>query len=234
MIAKDLMIDKVVTVNPENSIWHAARIMLDHDVSGLPVVDDNGHLAGMLTQGDLLRRVELGTATLAETSTAPEAQGHRLGAYVKTHSWKVNDVMTTNVVAIDEETPISSAATLMDQHGIGRVPVVRKGKLVGIISRKEILGVVAAAKHDAIAPGDVAMRRAVLARLGENSDLKGAHLTVSVSGGVVYLDGTLCSNAEREAALVTAESIRGVAGVCDHTQIAYSASGTPARKLSEQ
>ena len=234
MITKDLMISKVVTVNPGNSIWHAAQKMLDHDVSGLPVVDDNGHLVGMLTQGDLLRRIELGTGTLARTGTAPVAPERRLGAYVKTHSWKVDDVMTTNVIAVEEETPIGGVATLMDQHGIGRVPVVRKGRLVGIISRKDILRVIAAAKHDAIAPGDAAMRRAILARLGENSDLQGADLTVTVSGGVVHLGGTVGSDAEREAALVTAESVRGVAGVCDHMQIVNSASGLPARKLSNQ
>lgn len=228
MLTKDLMTTNVTIANPGHSIWHAAQMMLDHDVSGLPVVDDNGHLAGMLTQGDLLRRIELATGT------APVAPERRLGAYVKTHSWKVDDVMTTNVIAVEEETPISSVATLMDQHGIGRLPVVRQGRLVGIISRKDILRVIATAKHDAIAPGDSAMRRAILARLGENSDLEGVHLTVTVSGGVVHLGGTVGSDAEREAALVTAESVRGVAGVCDHMQIVNIASVVPARKPSNQ
>ena len=234
MLTKDLMISKVVTVSPGNSIWHAAQKMLDHDVSGLPVVDDSDHLAGMLTQGDLLRRIELGTETLAGAVTAPVEPEQRLGVYVKTHSWKVGDVMTANVIAVEEETPVGGVATLMNQHGIRRVPVVRKGKLVGIISRKDILRVIAAAKHDAIAPGDAAMRRAILARLGENSDLQGVHLTVTVSGGVVHLGGTVGSDAEREAARVAAESVRGVAGVCDHMQIVDSTSGVPARKPSDQ
>jgi CBS domain-containing protein len=228
MLTKDLMISKVVTVNPGNSIWHAAQKMLDHDVSGLPVVDDSGHLAGMLTQGDLLHRIELGTGTV------PVVPEQRLGAYVKAHSWKVGDVMTANVISAEEETPIHALATLMDQHRIRRMPVVREGKLVGIISRKDLLRVIAAARHDTIPPGNDAMRRAILARLGENTDLQCAHLTVAVSGGVVHLGGTVGSDAEREVARVTAESVRGVAGVCDHMQVVDGTSGPPASKSSDQ
>ncbi len=228
MLAKDLMTSKVVTVGTGNSIWHAAQKMLDHDVSGLPVVDDSGRLAGMLTQGDLLHRIELGTETAA---VAPE---ERLGAYVRAHSWNVGDVMTATVISAGEETPIHAVATLMDRHRIRRMPVVRDGKLVGIISRKDLLRVIAAARRDTIPPGSDAMRRAILARLAENPDLWGARLTVTVSGGVVHLGGTVGSDAERKAARVTAESVRGVEGVCDHMQILASASRSPASKLSDQ
>ena len=228
MLTKDLMISKVVTVSPGNSIWHAAQKMLDHDVSGLPVVDDSGRLAGILTQGDLLHRIELGTGT------APVAPEQRLGAYVKAHSWKVGDVMTAKVISAEEGTPIHAVATLMDRHRIRRMPVVREGKLVGIISRKDLLRVIATARRDNIPPGNEAMRRAVLARLGQCPELQDTHLTVTVTGGIVHFGGTVGSDAEREVARVTAESVRGVAGVCDHTQIADSASASPARKLSEK
>lgn len=201
--------------------------MLDHDVSGLPVVDDSGHLAGMLTQGDLLHRIELGSGT------SPAAPEQRLGAYMKAHSWKVGDVMTAKVISAEEETPIRAVATLMDQHRIRRMPVVREGKLVGIISRKDLLRVIAAARRDTISQGDDAMRRAILARLGENTDLQCAHLTVAVAGGIVHLGGMVSSGAEREVVRVIAESVPGVAGVFDHTQIADSASGSPASKLSD-
>lgn len=228
MLTKDLMTSKVVTVGPGNSIWHAAQKMLEHDVSGLPVVDDSGRLAGMLTQGDLLHRIELGT------ETAPVAPEPRLGAYVKAHSWNVGDVMTAAVISAEEETPIHAVATLMDRHRIRRMPVVRDGKLVGIISRKDLLRVIAAARRDTIPPGNDAMQRAILARLGENADLRGAQVTVTVSGGVVHLGGTVGSDAERKAARVTAESVRGVEGVCDHMQILDNASRSPASKLSDQ
>jgi len=228
MLAKDLMTSKVVTVGTGNSIWHAAQKMLEHDVSGLPVVDDSGRVAGMLTQGDLLHRIELGT------ETAPVAPEQRLGAYVKAHSWNVGDVMTATVISTEEETPIHAVATLMDRHRIRRMPVVRDGKLVGIISRKDLLRVIAAARRDTIPPGNDAMRRAILARLAENIDLQGARLIVTVSGGVVHLGGTVGSDAERKAARVTAESVRGVEGVCDHMQILESAGRSPAGKLSDQ
>lgn len=228
MLAKDLMTSKVVTVGTGNSIWHAAQKMLEHDVSGLPVIDDSGRLAGMLTQGDLLHRFELGT------ETAPVAPEERLDAYVKAHSWNVGDVMTATVISVEEETPIHAVATLMDRHRIRRMPVVREGKLVGIISRKDLLRVIAAARRDTIPPGNDAMRRAILARLAENIDLQGARLTVTVSGGVVHLGGTVGSDAERKAARVTAESVRGVEGICDHMEILDGASRSPASKLSDQ
>ena len=228
MLTKDLMTSKVVTVGPGNSIWHAAQKMLDHDVSGLPVVDDSGHLAGMLTQGDLLHRIELGTGTAAG---APE---QRLGAYVRAHSWNVGDVMTSKVISAEEETPIHAVATLMDRHRIRRIPVVREGKLVGIISRKALLRIIAAARRDTIPQGNDAMRRAVQARLGQCPELQDARLTVTATGGIVHLGGTVGSGAEREVARVTAESVRGVAGVYDYIQILDSASRSPAGKLSDQ
>jgi CBS domain-containing protein len=228
MLAKDLMTSDVVTVKPGHSIWHVAQIMLDHDVSGLPVVDDNDHLVGIITEGDLLGRIELGTRA------APMAPDERWGTFVKSHSWKAGDVMTANVVTAEEETPIHALATLMDQRRIRRMPVVRAGKLVGIVSRKDLLRVIAAAKRDSIPPGDDAMRRAILARLGQNPDLKNAQLTVTVSDGIVQLGGTVGSDAGRQVARVTAESIHGVAGVRDHMQVVAGERGARAQKISDQ
>lgn len=174
-----------------------------------------------------MHRIELGTETAV---VAPE---ERLVAYVRAHSWNVGDVMTATVISAEEETPIHAVATLMDRHRIRRMPVVREGKLVGIISRKDLLRVIAATRRDTIPPGDDAMRRAILARLTENPDLRAAHVTVTVSGGIVHLGGTIGSDAERKVARVTAESVRGVEGVCDHMQILASASRSPANKLSD-
>ena len=223
MLTKDLMTTNVTMANPGHSIWHAAQMMLDHDVSGLPVVDDNGQLVGMLTQGDLLHRIELGT----ETSVGSLASEQRLGAYVKAHGWKVSDVMTANVITVDEETPVQTVAKLMDQHRIRRMPVVHAGKLVGVISRKDLLRVIAAARRHTIPPGNEAMRRAVQARLAENTDLKGAHVTVTVSDGVVHLGGTLASDAEREVARVITENVPGVMDVCDEMQVVQGTCGSP-------
>jgi CBS domain-containing protein len=223
MLTKDLMTTNVTTVNPGHSIWHAAQMMLDHDVSGLPVINDDGHLVGMLTQGDLLHRIELGPETPAG-SLAPE---QRLGAYVKAHGWKVSDVMTSNVISVDEKTPIQVVAKLMDQHRIRRMPVIRAGKLVGVISRKDLLRVIATVKRHTIPPGNEAMQRAVQARLVENADLKGAHVTVTASDGVVHLGGTVGSDAERRVACVIAENVPGVMDVCDEMKVVHGTGGSP-------
>jgi CBS domain-containing protein len=233
MRTKDLMTGDVVTVNRGHSIWHAAQIMLDRDVSGLPVVDDSGDLVGIVTEGDLLRRIELGTEGLSWAGQTPAILEQRIRTYIKSHSWSVDDVMTTQVISVGEETPLGGAATLMDQNRIKRVPVVREGKLVGILSRKDLLRVIAAARRDEIAPGDDAIRRGILARLGENNDLQGAQLTVTVSSGVVHLGGTVDSDAERGLARVVAESIGGVAGVRDHIRVVLGPGSVPPGKLSD-
>ncbi|TIP81168.1 MAG: CBS domain-containing protein, partial [Mesorhizobium sp.] len=154
MRAKDVMTAKIVTVSPDHSVRHAARIMLDHRISGMPVVDDDGRLAGIVSEGDFLRRSELG---------APALSPGEARSYVKGHSWKVADLMTSDVVVADEETPIERTAALMQEHGIKRIPVMKGQRLVGIVSRADLLRVVVAAKFDdATAAGDDAIRRSIL------------------------------------------------------------------------
>lgn len=211
MKAKDVMTANVVTVSPDHSVRHAARIMLDHRISGMPVVDDSGHLAGILSEGDFLRRSELG-------APAPgEARG-----YVKGHSWKVADLMTSDVVVADEETPVERIAALMQEHGIKRIPVLKGQRLVGVVSRADLLRVVIAARSDdATAAGDDAIRRSILTRLLEDAGVKGDALTLTVSDGLVHFSGAVVSRAERDAIRVVAEGVRGVKGVFDHLNVAH-------------
>jgi CBS domain-containing protein len=233
MLTKDLMTSNVVTVNPENSIWHAAQIMLDRDVSGLPVIDDDGDLVGILTEGDLLSRIELGITFPAGIGPA-NAEPLRINAYLKSLSWKVGDVMTTQLVVADEEAPLSRLASLMDKHKIRRIPVVHKKKLVGIVSRRDLLRAIAVPSLHDIAPGDAAMQRSILTRLGEINDLHSVQLTVSVSDGVVHLGGIVGSDAERCLARVVAESIRGVGAVCDNMQVVEGHIGVSNSKPSDR
>lgn len=216
MLAKDLMTRRVVTVGPGHSIWHAAQIMLDRDVSGLPVVDDDGKLIGVLTEGDLLGRIELGVDTVAATASKEE---QRIKAFLKGHSWSVSDVMTTGLVTVDETTALSQVASLMHQHKIKRLPVVRGGKLVGIISRKDLLRAIAMPAVSGIAAGDEALQRCIFTRLGENSELLGTDLRVSVSNGIVQLGGTVNNEAQRRLACSIAESVRGAGGIRDSIHV---------------
>ena len=219
MRAKDIMATKVITVTPGNSVKRATQIMLDQGVSGLPVIDDRADLVGIITEGDLLRRVELETRRFAASAQAAASTEKRARAYVKSQSWNVGDVMNTSVVTVDEDTPIGRVAALMEEHGIKRLPVTREGKLVGIVSRRDLLRAIVTAKLDDAAPGDAAIRRSILVRLNENTGLEDARLSVTVSSGVVHLWGTVASEIERDAARVAAESVRGVAGVIDHLRV---------------
>lgn len=205
------MTANVVTVSPDHSIRHAAMIMLDHRISGMPVVDDDGRLVGIVSEGDFLRRSELGALSPAE------ARG-----YVKGHSWKVADLMTSNVIVADEETSIARIALLMQEHGIKRIPVMRGQHLVGVVSRADLLRAVVAAKFDDdTAAGDDAIGRAILTRLREDAGIKGEALSLTVSDGLVHFSGSVRSQAERDTVRVVAEGVRGVKGVFDHLNVAH-------------
>lgn len=216
MNAKDIMTVGVATVTPDHSVRHAAAIMCDRNMSGLPVVDDQGRLVGILTEGDLLRRAELGT----EFYLLPDRDWQAARDHLKAHSWKVGDVMTTDVITIDPETPVGRIAALMAERGVKRLPVMRDGALVGIVSRADLLRAISVAKLEPPIKGDDAIRRSVLARIEEVAELKDSGLGVIVSDGVVHLWGQLPSESARQAARAIAEGVRGTIGVVDHVGIA--------------
>ena len=220
MKANDVMTVDLVSVSPDHSVRHAARIMLNHRISGLPVVDDDGRLVGIVTEGDLMRRSELGAQALKPIGRhfATSEDGAR--AYVKSHSWKVSDVMTSDPIVVDEETPLARTAALMAERGIKRVPVMRGEHLVGIVSRADLLRILIAAKFDATAPGDDAIRRSILTRLREDAGINGDELTLTVADGLVHISGAVSSHSERDAVRVVAEGVRGVKGVFDHLSLA--------------
>lgn len=217
MDAKDVMTRTVVTVSPDHSLRHAARIMLDRGISGVPVVDDDGRLVGIVTEGDLLRRSELAGPGLSSQQT--ETSDEKARAYVKSHSWKIGDVMSSDLVEVDEETPVARVAALMAERGIKRVPVMKGRRLVGIVSRADLLRVLIAAKIDDAASGDDAIRRSILARLREDAGVEVNNLALTVAGGLVHLSGVVKSQSERDAARVVAEGVRGVKGVFDNLSV---------------
>lgn len=216
--ARDVMKVDVVSVQPDTSVRHAAAIMLARCVSGLPVIDDEGRLAGIITEGDLMRRSELRDALLLSNTGASTDEWNT--AYVKSHSWRVGDVMTAPVVSVDEEAPLSHIAKLLDRHNIRRVPVVRTGRVVGIVSRSDLLSAVAGMAPDSAAAGDQAIRLGIVTRLREDLCLADLIPHVGVAGGIVHLSGDVRSQAERDAVRVVAESVRGVVGIQDHLNIA--------------
>lgn len=140
MQAIDVMHGDPVTVMPTDTVDHAVRVMLEHRISGVPVVDQDGNLAGIVTEGDLLHRVENDTDRVRSPLSQLFASPARLKAeFVKSTGSKVKDVMAPNVVTVSESALLADIADLFDRHHIKRVPVMRDGKVVGIVSRTDLL-----------------------------------------------------------------------------------------------
>jgi CBS domain-containing protein len=218
MKARDIMTVSVVKVSPETSIAEAAKIMMTNRISGLPVVDDDGHLLGIVTEGDMLRRSEI----LGERPwwTAPPAPSEeRAEAYVKSHSHKVGDLMTREVVTIDEDEPVDRVALLLESRGIKRVPVMKDGRMSGIVSRANLLRTLVTAGAPAVQPQDSQIRAAIMTAITRDAGVRAELVDVTVSSGVASLWGNVASEAEREAVRVIAENMRGITSVQNRIRI---------------
>lgn len=219
MQAKDIMTRNVVSVDPEADIREAARLLLDNKISALPVIDANGHLAGVISEGDLMHRPESGTGRrhswwLMLLSSPKE----RAIDYIREHSRRVGDVMTRNVITVDENTPLERIADLLEKHHIKRVPVMRAGKVVGVVSRADLLRGLIAQRKAPVGAKDETIRAAVEKEL-ETIGVLNRFVSVVVSGGVVHLWGETFSRAEKDAARVAAENVDGVKEVRDEVNV---------------
>ncbi len=229
MQAHDIMTPDVIAVQPDTPLAEVAELMLIHRISGLPVVED-GAVVGMVSEGDLLRRAELGTAPARPRWLTLFAAGDRAAeAFVRTHGRTAGEVMSQALVAVAPETPVEEIAALMETHRVKRLPVVRGGQLVGIVTRADLLRALAArlgqgagtsAGVPASPEDDRRIRAALLAGLRTEAWAPSpAALTVQVQGGVVHLWGTIRSDAQRRAVVAAAESTEGVRRVADHLQV---------------
>jgi CBS domain-containing protein len=217
LTAADLMQNNVLTVNAHASIADAARIMLRNKVSGLPVIDWEGRLIGIVTEGDLLRRSEIGTerrrSRWLELLLGP---GHAAAEYTAEHGRKVSEVMSDRVVAVVPETPLAEVVALMEQHHIKRVPVLSGEKLIGILSRADLLSaVVAAAEFQVMGGGDVQIRDQVQQAIDRERWSPRATIKIDVHNGTVKLNGCITDDRERTALTVLAENVPGVKKVID-------------------
>jgi CBS domain-containing protein len=213
------MTREVVSIAPEASITEAVRLMLQHKISGLPVIDASGHLQGVVTEGDFLRRVETGTqrkrSRLVEFLLGP---GRLATDYVQTAGRKVGEVMTPDAHTVTEDEPLEQVVHLMERYRIKRVPVVRGDKVVGIVTRQNLMRALASlalAEHP-VAADDAAIRERLLAELRRQAWAPVGLMDVVVKDGVVKLSGALTDERERQAIRVAAENIPGVKKVEDH------------------
>jgi CBS domain-containing protein len=224
MRAVDVMVRDVVTVRPDTDVAEAIRLLGEHDVSALPVVDPAGNLIGVLSEADLIHRVEIGTEKRRPWWQEAVTGASTLAAdFAKSHGKKVGEVMTSGVISVSEDTPLSEIATLFERKGIKRVPVVKDGKLVGIVSRANLIQALASVvgrmdQHDET---DRQIRLELMSRLQQQSWTDFGSRNVTVSDGVVHLWGLVGSKAERKALRALAESVPGVSRVADEMIPAY-------------
>jgi len=209
MKAKDLMSAPVITVAGDTSIRHACQIMMKHAVSGMPVVDDDGRVAGVITEGDLMDRLFAPTETPAPADLARD--------YLTREGWKVADVMTRNVVAASEETSIAEIAALMVNRGIKRVLVMRDGQLVGIVSRADLLRAMLAGRKSPVRSDKEGFRLAIATRIREDAGLP--NVEVLIENGLVHLRGAVGSKVERDAAQAAAETVLGPLAVANDLRV---------------
>lgn len=219
MNAKDVMTPSVLSVAPDASISAAARLMLQNKISGLPVVDASGKLVGMITEGDFLRRAEIGTQRRRprwiEFIIGP---GRLADEYSRASGRTISDVMTHDVYTVDVDAPLESIVRMMERHRIKRVPVVEGGKVVGIVTRANLLHALSSIA-DEIAPspaGDNAIREQIYAELDRQTWTPVARIDVTVRNGVVQLSGALTDERQRQALRILAENVPGVKKVQDH------------------
>jgi len=224
MKAMDVMVRDVVTVRPDDLVARAIELLAKHDISALPVVDSNGRLVGVLSEADLIHRGEIGTEKKRPwwvEAVTPAAS--LAGDFAKAHGRWVGDVMSTNVVTAAEETPLAEIATLLEKHRIKRVPIVRDGRPVGVVSRSNLIQALATAKAPITTAdeNDRNIRDKVLNRLAQQPWTGFDSRNVIVTGGNVHLWGLVGSEPEHQALLALAREVPGVVTVTDETFPAY-------------
>jgi CBS domain-containing protein len=223
MKAMDVMVRDVVTVKPEADVASAIKLLVEHDISALPVVDDDGEVVGVISEADLVRRTEIGTEKHRPWWLEALTPGSTLaGEFAKAHGLRVSEIMSSDVISTSEETPLGEIATLLERHRIKRVPVIRDGKLVGIVSRSNLIQALASAAQGRPAPeGDRKIRLELLSRLGEQHWTDFGARNIIVSEGVVHLWGLVGSPEERNALVALAEEVPGVVRVEDEMIPSY-------------
>ncbi|WP_348639578.1 CBS domain-containing protein [Mesorhizobium sp. M1E.F.Ca.ET.045.02.1.1] len=217
MQAQAIMTTPVISIDASASIAKAADLMLTRKISCLPVTRD-GAMAGIISEGDFLRRQELGTQRVRprwlEFLAGP---GKVADEYVHANGRRVGEVMTTEVVSAPPGTSLAEIVELMARHDIKTVPIVEAGKIVGIVTRSDLLRALLRIlpKSSAATADDELIRRTIVAELQQQSWSGGDLIGVTVDKGVVELNGAIFDERQRKAAIVAAENVAGVKKVTD-------------------
>jgi len=218
MRAHQIMTRPVITILPDTPIVEAANLMLQRHISGLPVVDASGKLIGIVSEGDFIRRSEIGTqrkrSRFLNFILGP---GQAATDFVHEQGRKVAEIMTPEPMAITEDTDLAEIVHLMEKNNVKRLPVTRGDRIVGIVSRANLLQAVASLARQVPDPtaDDDHIRNRIIDVLAKN-DWCPFGLSVVVRDGIVHLSGVITEERSRQAAIVGAENVAGVKKVHDH------------------
>jgi CBS domain-containing protein len=240
MRASDVMTRSVITIDADSTVIDAAKRMLESHISGMPVVDKQGRVVGIISEGDLLRRSEVNTARDAAgrrhswwlaifAGPFAEQSEERAEAYTKEHSRLVRDVMTHNVICVNGDDSLEKVVSAMESQRIKRVPVVSDHRIVGIISRANLMRVLTSVATDIPAPttDDRSLHAKIIDAFKGQSWAPDFGENIVVRDGVVQLWGTVSSEAHRDAMVVAARNVPGVKSVEDNIEVIdYRAEGS--------
>src|SRR5262245_31600418 len=206
MKAMDVMVRDVITVKPDADVASAIKLLVEHDISALPVIDDDGSVVGVISEADLVRRSEIGTEKHRPWWLEALTPGSMLAEdFANSHGMRVSEIMSSHVVSASEDTSLGEIATLLEKHRIKRIPIIRDSKLVGIVSRSNLIQALASSlKAEPAGETDRKIRVELLSRLADQDWTGFGARNVIVSGGVVHLWG-LVGSAEERTALVAIE-----------------------------
>jgi CBS domain-containing protein len=213
------MTTEVISVSPDTPVRDLAQMMAEHRISGVPVIEASGQLVGIVTDGDIYRRSEIGTDKVRRGWLQSFlTENNEIKDYARAHGQTARDVMTSETFAVDPDTSIQEVADILEMHRIRRVPVMKDDHVVGIVSRANLVQALAALPQ-AKAPeslNDVQIRDLVLAQFARLPWRTGADRNVIVENGIVHVWGAVLSETEVVALRVATENIPGVTGFADH------------------
>ena len=219
MKAAEVMESHVISVRPETTVCDVARELVARKISAVPVVEDDGKLVGIVSEGDLIRRVEAGTERHRSWWLELLTTNAQLATeYVKSHARYAGEIMTRDVVTVQEDTPLTEIAHLFEHYNIKRVPVLRNGTLIGIVSRADLLHVLAelhSKSHPTL--DDAGIHAEILRQLKSEHWFSSAQVEISVRDAAVTMQGIVMSTEQRAAIRVAAENVPGVKSVNDQT-----------------
>lgn len=229
MKAKDVMTHCVISIAPEASILQAITRMISHEVSGMPVIDAGGRLVGMITEGDFLRRAE--TETAAPRRRWVEmllGAGSEAEEYARSHGRMVCDVMSSSVITVQQDTPLEDVVGLMEENAIKRIPVVDGGRVVGIVSRSDLMTAVAErfSETKASSASDHSIRGKIMTEMKQQTWAPLHSVKVIVRDGVVELQGVIYDERQRHGLHVLVQNIDGVKAVQDKLTCVETMSAT--------